>query len=819
MTGVGDLVVIFRYKLNGILHSSWSCGLKLAAQGTISFHIFGQSNRCLSTITNRRTLCNNSRIHDLLVASRTTPMWRMYKFGQSLKTSHKPSAPADEQLGYRMTAIIKFTPLCGVKGHDPLSYLLEIDDTVILLDCGWTPDMDESLLEPIREHVKRIQVVLVSHPDLRHIGALPHVVNRMGLNATIYGTIPVYKMGQMLMYDVYQCKEGLDLEDVDAAFDDRFRQLKYQEHVTIQGGIQIIPYRAGHTLGGTIWKIKKETEDIVYAVQFNQKKEAHLSGASFEHLQRPSMLITDATARANTAVNRKQRDIEFISSIMDTIHNGGSVLIPTDSSARVLEAALVLESHWTKEKLDHPVALLSFMSNHVITAAKSQLEFMSEEILQEAERHNPFAFKCVTTCNDLAQLEALPKGPRVILCSVPDMQYGFSRQLFAEMAETPLNRVIFLGREVTKSLASRLQRTNGEKNISFELRKRVPLEGSELEAYHIEKNEEEDRRRMALNQRAEEDSDDEEEEKRVSFEDSYDMTREQFANAGFRHPMFPYKEVISKYDDYGEPLQPDEFKIEDDEEKKEKKSSESVIPEEQEEIPTKLVVEQVKVQIRCSIVSVDFEGISDLRSVKAIVQQMLPRKLILVDGTKEDKEALAAYWQKSMKSTGKSIYVPQLRESLDLTSDTKVFKIKLHDDLADALRFHSVQGYQVAYVEGTLQYRAEDDGDTQQRKRRAVSNGDANPTAVPILDILPDDQRTGHSIVVLGDVKLPDLKEVLLKAGHRSELQEGVLVTTDGGLSVQKRSVEGRSHIEMETSIGAQYFATRKLLNSQYTIV
>ena len=38
-------------------------------------------------------------------------------------------------------------------------------------------------------------------------------------------------------------------------------------------GIRITPYAAGHMIGGTIWKITKETEEIVYAVDYNHKKE------------------------------------------------------------------------------------------------------------------------------------------------------------------------------------------------------------------------------------------------------------------------------------------------------------------------------------------------------------------------------------------------------------------------------------------------------------------------------------------------------------------------------------------------------------------
>jgi cleavage and polyadenylation specificity factor subunit 2 len=38
-------------------------------------------------------------------------------------------------------------------------------------------------------------------------------------------------------------------------------------------GITITPYAAGHMIGGTIWKITKETEEIIYAVDYNHMRE------------------------------------------------------------------------------------------------------------------------------------------------------------------------------------------------------------------------------------------------------------------------------------------------------------------------------------------------------------------------------------------------------------------------------------------------------------------------------------------------------------------------------------------------------------------
>jgi cleavage and polyadenylation specificity factor subunit 2 len=82
--------------------------------------------------------------------------------------------------------------------------------------------------------------VLISYPDIPHLGALPYVVGKMGLNARIFATIPVFKMGQMFMYDSYQARYNaeefdlFDLDDVDACFE-KFTQLKYSQHFRLEG--------------------------------------------------------------------------------------------------------------------------------------------------------------------------------------------------------------------------------------------------------------------------------------------------------------------------------------------------------------------------------------------------------------------------------------------------------------------------------------------------------------------------------------------------------------------------------------------------------
>jgi cleavage and polyadenylation specificity factor subunit 2 len=88
----------------------------------------------------------------------------------------------------------------------------------------------------------QIDAVLLSYPDVSHLGALPYVVGKLGLQCPIYCTVPVYKMGQMFLYDLYQARHNVEefdlftLDEVDRTFD-MMTQLKYNQSVPLKGNI------------------------------------------------------------------------------------------------------------------------------------------------------------------------------------------------------------------------------------------------------------------------------------------------------------------------------------------------------------------------------------------------------------------------------------------------------------------------------------------------------------------------------------------------------------------------------------------------------
>ncbi|KIH66261.1 metallo-beta-lactamase domain protein [Ancylostoma duodenale] len=383
----------------------------------------------------------------------------------------------------QMSSVVKLEALSGVKDEGPLCYLLQIEETFLLLDCGWDEKFDMAYIESIKSRIPQISAVLITHPDQPHLGALAYLVKYCDLTAPVYCTVPVYKMGMMFMYDWINSLISVEnfelftLDDVDVAFD-RMQKLKFNQTVPLRGDsqIKITALPAGHMIGGAMWRITRhDEEDIIYAVDYNHKKERHLNGCSFDTILRPYLLITDSLNAMYTQARRKERDEQLVTTILKTVRQNGDCVIVIDTAGRVLEIAHLLDQLWanTQSGLQkYNLVMMSHVAASVVEFAKSQVEWMSDKVLNGI-----------------------------------DMECGYSRELFLDWCSDSRNSFIITGRSSERTLCSKLiymaeclaTNTRTNRIVALEVKKRVRLEGAELEAYKkkkAQKDKEESRRRL-----------------------------------------------------------------------------------------------------------------------------------------------------------------------------------------------------------------------------------------------------------------------------------------------------------------------------------
>ncbi|XP_046401848.1 probable cleavage and polyadenylation specificity factor subunit 2 [Ischnura elegans] len=778
-----------------------------------------------------------------------------------------------------MTSIIKLHAISGAMDESPPCYILQVDEFRFLLDCGWDETFDQDFIKELRRYVNQIDAVLLSYPDPLHLGALPYMVGKCGLNCPIYATIPVYKMGQMFMYDLYQSRHNMEefdlftLDDVDAAFD-KIVQLKYNQSVPMKGkgyGLTITPLPAGHMIGGTIWKIVKVgEEDIVYAADFNHKKERHLNGCELERLQRPSLLITDAYNATYQQARRRTRDEKLMTNILQTLRNNGNVLLAVDTAGRVLELAHMLDQLWRNKDsglLAYSLALLNNVSYNVVEFAKSQIEWMSDKLMRtfEGARNNPFQFRHLQLCHSIAELGRVP-SPKVVLASMPDMECGFSRDLFLQWCSNPLNSIIITNRTSPGTLSRQLiENGGGGRPMTLEIKRRVRLEGAELEEYLRKEREAKESRRPDRGEVV--DSSDESEDEMditkhdlmVKTEHGADLSGAVLGSVGGgkittpisggfffksskkQHPMFPFYEEKVKFDEYGEIIRPEDYKMvevnpeaEDNKENFEIKEEEIpvVTTADITEVPTKCIASIRTIRVACQVQFIDFEGRSDGESLQKILAQLKPRRIILVRGTKEATAAMAAHcrqWAgeedgmdgKDGGGIGR-VFAPARGEVVDATTETHIYQVRLTDALVSSLEFKKGKEAEVSWLDAQI---ADTEGerdarpmeeDEEDSKMSSEKKNILKTDQIYTLEPLAANQVPGHQTVFINELKLSDFKQVLIKHGIPSEFSGGVLWCCGGILAVRRHEA-GR--VVLEGCLSEEYYRVRELLYEQYAIV
>ncbi|XP_011305603.1 probable cleavage and polyadenylation specificity factor subunit 2 [Fopius arisanus] len=728
-----------------------------------------------------------------------------------------------------MTSIIKLHAISGAMDESPPCYILQVDELRILLDCGWDESFSQDFIRELKRHVHQIDAVLLSYPDPLHLGALPYLVGKCGLNCPIYATIPVYKMGQMFMYDMFQSRNNMEefdlftLDDVDAAFD-KIVQLKYNQSVSMKGkghGVTLTPLPAGHMIGGTIWKIVKDgEEDIIYAVDFNHKKERHLNGCELERLQRPSLLITDAFNASYQQARRRTRDEKLMTNILQTLRAGGNVLVGVDTAGRVLELAHMLDQLWRNKEsglLAYSLALLNNVSYNVVEFAKSQIEWMSDKLMKsfEGARNNPFHFKHLQLCHSMAELNQVP-SPKVVLASTPDMECGFSRELFLQWCSNPQNSIIITSRTSPGTLARDLMENGGSRPLTLLVKKRVRLEGAELEEHQRLQKARQEQLKQEHMEIADVSSESEDE---IEL-GRHDLLVKQEIKPGFfkqnkkQYPMFPFHEEKIKIDEYGEIVNPEDYKIADAAPETDDKMNVDVKPEEAAvvpeiaaDVPTKCVQVTKTINVNASITYIDFEGRSDGESLQKILAQLRPRRVVLVRGSSQDCDILAQHAQ----NVGARVFIPGRGETLDATTETHIYQIRLTDALVSGLNFQKVRGgYDVAWVDATITAR-------EQVCRDAVVD-ESEQTAEKILTLEPlgVSQVPGHQAIFINELKLSDFKQILTKHNIPSELSGGVLWCCGDTIAVRK---EDAGKVVFEGAVSEDYYRVRELLYEQFVII
>jgi cleavage and polyadenylation specificity factor subunit 2 len=663
------------------------------------------------------------------------------------------------------------------KGTSNRTSILEFEGVKILADPGWDGTSDINYLNEI---ISSVDLILLSQPESSFLGAYAYLAFR-DLKIPVYSTLPVCNLGRVATIDLYRSVgligplEGTEYElnDVEEAFD-KVITVKHSQNIDLRAkldGLSITALNSGHSLGGTIWAINKNSEKIIYAPEWNHSKDSFLNGADLLQnatILRPSVFIT--SAKVGSILPHKKRVEKFFELVDATLGRGGTVLLPSSVGSRMLELIHLIDEHLQSAPI--PVLLLSHAKARSLTYAGSMLEWMASGVIKDWESKGqvPFDASRVQVI-DPTELHNLP-GAKVVFCSGSGFEKSsISQTCLISLCSDEKTTIILTERSAQGTLGSELfdtWRENVEnlqdgvpialqKNLNLQVIREDFLLGDDLQEYENavkkrrEVKEQFKKQKKSTKSDIRFDDEDSDEEYESDIDDEEVLTNVKGTNNAIdaaskkedkvpidsnvkhlkgRFKMFPYIPKKAKSDDYGIVINPLDYTREEEKDvdrmkKKKDQLNKVKIGEKrkwnegkkQDDVsdldalfkPRSRTTTQINVSSRCVLSYVDLSGLVDLRSLSLIIPALKPKNVFLIsDLTSSANLPKVGEVLKKHVSSRLEVFELENNETAQAVNTVQSFDIVLDESLSSQLKWQKIAGgFSVAHVIGEIKNKSE----------------------------------------------------------------------------------------------------------------
>ncbi|CAG9105612.1 unnamed protein product [Plutella xylostella] len=406
---------------------------------------------------------------------------------------------------------------------------------------------------------------------------------------------------------------------------------------------------------------------------------------------------------------------------------------------------------------------------------------------------------------------------KVVLASFPDLECGFARDLFLQWAPHAVNSIVLTARTSPGTLARDLIERGGDRTIELTVKKRVRLEGAELDQFLLEQ-------KTNLNNTVKEDpagissdSDSDDSLEMMVVTGRHDIpvrsdhrTASRFKSNKRHHAMYPCHDERTRYDDYGEIIKPEDYRLAEiiDTEGDVKDVSPAApqkmeIEEELPEIPRKCISYTTQVHIQARIQYIELEGRCDGESLLRIVSQVKPRALVAL---RAGPDALKVLRQHCEAEGIEKVYTPSRGETIDATTESHIYQVRLSDALVSGLEWRSAGDISLAWLSAVV-------APPRHSRERHHDQQDEPLDLIPSLEPAPNSE---HAASFINSLKLSNLRQVLAKHNIRAEFNNGELSCCNGTIAI-RRLDNGR--VALEGVLSDEYYKVRELLYDQFAIV
>ena len=265
---------------------------------------------------------------------------------------------------------VKFTALGGGDSIGGSCYLLEAAGRKIVLDCGVrfrkNGEGKNEIFFPDFRRIRheKIDLILISHAHLDHLGAAPRLAAQHP-EAAIFMTAPTLAIGTLLLEDMLKIRKQ---EEKKAArrlsppvfnrrqldwFFSRINPIVEPGWFSPLPGWEIGFWPAGHIRGAASVLLKTPEGTAMFTGDISAGEQPTVGGARLPEADfRPDVLVTESTYGGRNLPPREAEVDRLVGKILDVKRRGGKVLIPAFAVGRSIDVALDLVGHGIPVYLD-----------------------------------------------------------------------------------------------------------------------------------------------------------------------------------------------------------------------------------------------------------------------------------------------------------------------------------------------------------------------------------------------------------------------------------------------------------------------------------
>ena len=299
-----------------------------------------------------------------------------------------------------------------------VSTLVTIGNFNLLFDCGWNEKFSQKIKNKYEERLKDIKLdaIFLSNNSISYFGALTLVKSfPQNSNTIIYATTPIVKLGVYAMIDAYLSNLESDVDSLNhisisqKSIDEIFfniNEINYLEPIKLKSEINseidiinnddiltVKSFPSGSSLGGSAFNCSFRLFNFVYAPEYSIENKIISDPFPYKKLSKINFFITDNRFQNEIPILRKVIEEDFDKKIRESLEQKKTIFIPTDNINSMLEMVMKLgklldeyKENYAQNRTERPeykILICNNCSSEIIEAIKSLTEFLGHKLTQQ----------------------------------------------------------------------------------------------------------------------------------------------------------------------------------------------------------------------------------------------------------------------------------------------------------------------------------------------------------------------------------------------------------------------------------------------------